>query len=129
MLIPAWIMITIAVIVAAAVFYLCLVLRRALTELFFWRGAFVRLQDAATELFDVGDGRAVAGRATETRRSALKQYRSSLELMNEHARYMKIDWVSEADRDYYREHFGPEPELAVDGASRPEKKRSETAVT
>lgn len=143
MVIEIWVLVAAGVAVAGLVAFLCLLVRRALTELFFWRGAFKCASDRAFEL--LAEASAQKSEATLRRErqqaasrrvgsagcnghadiggfgprnpdSLLQRYSNSVDVVMQEAQRRKIDWVSEADREYYWSHHAQDrqsPDLSV----------------
>ncbi len=122
MLIAGWVLLATAAVIVGVAIFLCLVIRRALTELFFWRGAYRVSTDRALELLEqstdvhgaVQNGGATGAngaRITRTVSSAvtatgpmspLRRYQATVDGVRREAARLKIDWVSDDDRNYYR---------------------------
>lgn len=125
-----WLLLLAAIIGMAVVGFLLLVIRRALTELFFWRGAYAITVDRAGELFEETERVGMAAvhngahadeeaasppraekyqgadrEPTGCRPPLPRQFDETTDAVMRLARTLEIDWVSDADRDYFQANY------------------------
>lgn len=134
MLVPGWALMAAVAVGTLAIGLLCLIIRRAMTELFFWRGAYKCTNDRAYELLRALDqpatpsgdsataerdlrrvrsrGGAAPAQAEgipEVPKSLVQKYHDSVHLVEESAARLRIDWVTDADREFWLTEYQAPP--------------------